>query len=687
MSSSSSSFNALRFVVATWLLASVVADAVSPPRHRVPLFSLAELADGRGDVDDRLREVLSTTGLLAVRVVNNEESAVDIRALCGCDLGSVANGDSAALGAGVRRTTLATATAGLDRPVALPDLGCGADAARTAEAARDVVARATGDAFLPALDRALGANYADAVLRDVDGRAYPDVASVVADESAVHPEHFHAYSRPTEHDDDDDDRALDWHADAGLFLAFLPGRSCRRNNDALDESFHVSVPGRGERVAVFPAPSSPRETVVAFMLGVGAEHWLSWNESTATPRPRATRHAVVLKPGDERVWYGMMHLVPPRAIVQTTSRQITFAEMRGLVAAHHSSRTFGDDPSSSSSEVVSVGCGVGGGPPTLAGRRRRRTSEHGVDPSACGNRADGRGDFYCWMQCSAVVDDADAPSSDDRVYCLNRHVLATTRDVSRAVEACTDARGVVGGVMDAGCSNVRTDRVEGVRTWQRVVDDQDEPNTNHNQTTNDPDKDPLYQQRYCYGATAMYMQGFEWEGTTCVVYLFKSWIVTTRAGLAFACLGTVLLGVATELLLDRRRRGLRGQSSPARRVLWSFFSYAAQLTLGYALMLVVMTYSGPLVLSVVAGLTIGHVVAHRKALLAIDDDDDGSCGPPRGLELSTDGGGGTTPCCLTPSPPTRAASTRRKETKTTTTTSATEESSGSGETADCCQCA
>merc|ERR1711976_362098 len=118
-----------------------------------------------------------------------------------------------------------------------------------------------------------------------------------------------------------------------------------------------------------------------------------------------------------------------------------------------------------------------------------------------------------------------------------------------------------------------------------------------------------------YGSTAMYMQGFEWEGTTCVVFLFSSWVISTRLALALACIGTILLGVLTEMVTSRRRAFLQrlGIANMKLNVATSSLLYAGQVTMGYAVMLIVMTYSGPLVLSVIIGLALGHGVNNWKA--------------------------------------------------------------------------
>merc|ERR1719491_2300565 len=65
-------------------------------------------------------------------------------------------------------------------------------------------------------------------------------------------------------------------------------------------------------------------------------------------------------------------------------------------------------------------------------------------------------------------------------------------------------------------------------------------------------------------------------------------------------------------------------------------SYGMQLTLAYFLMLVVMTYSGPLVICVVLGLVTGHVGGNWGS-------DFGKS--KNGKNGTTTAGGNSTPCC------------------------------------------
>jgi hypothetical protein len=177
---------------------------------------------------------------------------------------------------------------------------CGSDAAHAMDELRDSVAQAS-QAFVQALDHAVvGAanNDSSSLMRDIHaGKSYPTVSSLIS--KANHLEHFHVYSKTANDDSTHDDEtaaSLDWHTDAGLFLAFVPamicGDSTTTEND--DKAFYFKDAQGYTTRAIFDNDS------IVFMLGAGAQHWL-----TSTKQFKATQHAVQMKAGTERAWYGM----------------------------------------------------------------------------------------------------------------------------------------------------------------------------------------------------------------------------------------------------------------------------------------------------------------------------------------------------------------------------------------------
>lgn len=121
------------------------------------------------------------------------------------------------------------------------------------------------------------------------------------------------------------------------------------------------------------------------------------------------------------------------------------------------------------------------------------------------------------------------------------------------------------------------------------------------------------------------MQGFEWEATTCIVFLFSSWVISTRVALFGACIGTILLGMLVEAIIYQRRTVMSKvypKGGGKKKMILSAILYGAQLTFSYLVMLLVMTYSLPIFMSVVLGLVTGHVVFNWADIAVEKDDED-----------------------------------------------------------------
>eukprot|EP00588_Corethron_pennatum_P007032 CAMPEP_0194291826 /NCGR_PEP_ID=MMETSP0169-20130528/44267_1 /TAXON_ID=218684 /ORGANISM="Corethron pennatum, Strain L29A3" /LENGTH=696 /DNA_ID=CAMNT_0039039827 /DNA_START=202 /DNA_END=2289 /DNA_ORIENTATION=+ len=593
--------SALIFLLLFAASTPLAASSGTPPPYAVPSFSSAELRNPSDGSLARLLAALSSSGVIAIEIGalaagHPADPLCDLFQSCAASSVRADRGDSILtedVGGGAVRTTIATATRGLqDRhPLDAGDLSlharayCGTEGAdgRAAvsnmDGARRAVSDAVGSHLLPAMDRLL----ADArgggagpllVERGKAPAEHFSLRSVVS--SAENLEHFRVYSSPPEDGGPDDD-TLRGHTDGGLFLAFLPGRSCD-GHDWDDLSLLVEVGGK-MRQAVFPAPADGG-SVVGIMMGEGMESWLNYNGASPF---RATKHAVKMRRGSRRVWYGMMFLVPPDTVVQKKPVVRTFAQIRESVGRG------GDD------DRNSVGCNRGPFRPDDAPiNTMRRVSAGHQDPSVCNNSTN----FYCWMTCQNLpeADHKDALiNAGNSLYCADPAIV-DYQDLSKGVSACTQG-GVVGGAMDAACVGIWKPAEPGVPTY--IIEgieggDSGLPN----------DEAP-----YCYGGTSMYMHGFEWEASTCVVYLFKGLVITSRIAFVFTCLGTVLLGVCFEWLVFGRRKATAASAQWKSKILRTGASasmYGVQLAAGYALMLVIMTYSGPLVCSVVLGLSIGH---------------------------------------------------------------------------------
>ncbi|KAL7580493.1 hypothetical protein ACA910_003625 [Epithemia clementina (nom. ined.)] len=116
---------------------------------------------------------------------------------------------------------------------------------------------------------------------------------------------------------------------------------------------------------------------------------------------------------------------------------------------------------------------------------------------------------------------------------------------------------------------------------------------------------------FCLGGTSMYMSGFAWMDRTCVIFLFPGWTLSTPGQFVVACLATVLMGLVLEWILYERRKAVKELPHGIVRTTWAVALYALQLTLGYFLMLVVMTYNGTLFVCSILGLVMGNIIFNR----------------------------------------------------------------------------
>ena len=86
---------------------------------------------------------------------------------------------------------------------------------------------------------------------------------------------------------------------------------------------------------------------------------------------------------------------------------------------------------------------------------------------------------------------------------------------------------------------------------------------------------------------------------------------------ALGCVGVAFIGLSAEALIWFRRRRQQQQQQQHRRstalhLLEEGACYAGSILLGYAAMLVAMTYSVELFLSVCLGLVVGHALLNTK---------------------------------------------------------------------------
>jgi hypothetical protein len=241
---------------------------------------------------------------------------------------------------------------------------------------------------------------------------------------------------------------------------------------------------------------------------------------------------------------------------------------------------------------ISIGCGASSAFPSLwssnGGETRinRRRLQMVVDASVCNNVTN----FYCWMSCLSIPDVSNAAENmkdGKSLYCLDEGVLASTNNVTAAHDKCGP------GNHNDGCVGIWLPTVPDVPSQEVIVDEETIAST------------PM---QFCYGGTSMYMDGFHWTNPTCVIYLFPNWILSSAGLLTAASIGTIFFGILLEAVISQRRSVVQSFPLGWKRLTVSTLFYGLQLTLGYLIMLVVMTYSGPLFMCVIFGLMGGHAI-------------------------------------------------------------------------------
>eukprot|EP00588_Corethron_pennatum_P032061 CAMPEP_0194347898 /NCGR_PEP_ID=MMETSP0171-20130528/106242_1 /TAXON_ID=218684 /ORGANISM="Corethron pennatum, Strain L29A3" /LENGTH=731 /DNA_ID=CAMNT_0039115193 /DNA_START=182 /DNA_END=2378 /DNA_ORIENTATION=- len=622
---------ALLFLLLFAASSPLAASSGTPPPYAVPSFSAGELRNPSDGSLARLLAALSSSGIIAIEIGalaagHPADPLCDLFQSCAASPmradggGGIVTED---VGGGAVRTTIATATRGLQdrhpidarglslharaycgtegadgraalsnmdgarRAVSvaagshlLPAMDAGRAALSNMDGARRAVSVAAGSHLLPAMDRLLsdargGGAGPLLVERGESPTEHFSLRSVVS--SAENLEHFRVYSSPPEDGGADDD-TLRGHTDGGLFLAFLPGRSCGGGDGWDDLSLLVEVGGKMMQ-AVFPAPADGG-SVVGIMMGEGMENWLNYNGASPF---RATKHAVRMGSGSTRAWYGMMFLVPPDTVVQKKPVVRTFAQIRESVG-----RGGGDDRNF-------VGCNRGPfRPDDVPSNTMRRVSAGHQDPSVCNNSTN----FYCWMTCQNLpeADHKEALiNAGNSLYCADPAIV-DNRDLSEGVSVCTQG-GVAGGAMDAAMRrDLETDRTGGAYLYHRGYRGGGQRPAERGGA--------ILLRRHVYvhawvrvGGVDMYslpFQGFSYHVTHCIcVYLSGDDPVRS------------LFRVA-RLWKAEGYRCVRSVEKQDPEDWGAATMYGIQLAAGYALMLVIMTYSAPLVCSVVLGLSIGH---------------------------------------------------------------------------------
>lgn len=514
---------------------------------------------------------------------------------------------------------------------------CGEDAYDSLEELRDIVASVT-DAFVTKLDREQNKN------KNYGQMSY---RSILKD--ANHLEHFHVYTKAGRGGEKEDSKpnaasttdkssttaTFDYHTDAGFFLSFVPAMDCHTYKTD-DSSFYL----KGET-----KPLTFEEDEVVILMGAGAQYWLmdEYGEEEDQSPFLAASHALRLKPNTHRTWYGKMHLMPSSAKQAKALSVTKYGDefLGNLMAKVPSSPVDGCgttmfESSPLMKDELSPSSSLSSSHATITNQRRRL--QHVNSPENCNNVTK----FFCWYQC---IDIPNPDYAEDYVrdgyslYCLDPSILASSDEnsVADAAEPCK-----AGFTHNANChgswqtTDVSAPRYELLDVEKKVQEEAAaaaaaaEAEAKHHaeqaaETAKKEDEEaaaanavsypvPTNEEKYCYGGTSMYMDGFNWFGSTCVIFLFPSWVLSTRFKFGIACFGAILFGVALELVLYKRRT-IYALPAGYRRLILSALVYGLQLTMGYFIMLLVMTYSGPLFMSCVSGMIIGHVLFNAQDAL------------------------------------------------------------------------
>mmetsp|Transcript_37342 Transcript_37342/g.66857 ORF Transcript_37342/g.66857 Transcript_37342/m.66857 type:complete len:630 (-) Transcript_37342:75-1964(-) len=532
-------------------------NSSQPRLFELPQFSLSQLKDPSPDEVQDLRRAISDVGLFAIsNAVDVPSSGAALQRYAACVARGIDGGAlHTVLEDGARKTTVAAVTNGT-RVESLP--------AEVTEACPDFADAAKG--LRASVDHA-GRVYArllDILVQGapprgpVPGGAGNSYVDAVLRAEAL--EHFHLFQHDGERDEAAEP-AIQLHSDMGLFIIMTAAEYVELTSGERvvgggpQTGFYLEL-ASGEMVQPVIQPGS-----LLVMNGDGAEKWVRLSKGAFT-RPYSPAHEVILPEmeGLARVWFGRMFL-PPSDAVHVEDGRLTFGEYRR--------QTMDAFRYGHPEEASSAGCSPG----------RRGL----VEVTKCS-----AGKIYCWMSCLSVPEDAEC--SKDEILC---------------------------GQMDTG------------KLWPEDFLDPATGDPTHCYACGlfCPEQEQL-EHDFCntqLPATTMWMAGFQIASPTdgCVAYLFQPWVLSSAAKFAVACIGTFLMGIFVEFLVSVRRQVLSWE--PPRRFIGSVLGrrvlktcsmltlYAVQVTLGYLLMLVAMTYQVELFLMVIFGLMAGHGIFNLKA--------------------------------------------------------------------------
>jgi len=415
------------------------------------------------------------------------------------------------------RRTLASATIGFDTSdnggniLELPSFiqqTCGINTYNSFEDLRDVVSNVV-DMFVEKLDN-----------EKID-KSLSSYREILSD--ANHLEHFHVYTKQSNEQSEGGDNSndsskkdaveeddlmqtntrgsrnlrtekststLDYHTDAGFFLSFVPAMDCQSYTTDTSSFF---LEGQDE-----PVRFGDDEIVI--MMGAGAQYWLSKSQEEQDNQPPflATSHALRLLPDTHRSWYGKMHLLPTS--MTSSSTALSTFQLQDYDAHVPSSPV---DGCGTTSDVVYDKSSV-------VSKQSRRRLQHVNSPANCNNVTN----FFCWYQCINIPDSEHAEDyvyDGYSLYCLDPGLLSSSDNpIPDAVDKCKG-----GYVHNSNCQGSwqETDKtVPGYKLPYEVKKKEQLDKELGNSTSSAISyPNPITGDKYCYGGTSMYMDGFTWQ--------------------------------------------------------------------------------------------------------------------------------------------------------------------------------
>lgn len=409
-----------------------------------------------------------------------------------------------------------------------------------------------------------------------------------------HLEHLHAYyPAPSEQPRSGDGSTIRYHTDGGLFIAMTSGLHSSTANTAISSS-SLESPNAGLFLQLadggeLKVASGDIEDGMVFMVGEAGSKWLAPTlgkplravphrlvvdiQSQATTQQNNVMKAASFKATDgghivSRAWYGKMYLPPADAMVAGT----TYSRYREAVG-----RRLGSKPAAAKSVAIKM-------------------------------------PFASSLSSSWLQGGDELPLACDSGMMLEASVACTAKDGSPGVECwmqCMSTASLPCGT-SAVCYDSSTDTVNNGDTMCQATCSLQCPNTYVSSLSN-VSATPIISNGYCYGTgTTMIMEGFTSQLASgvqapCLNFLFPAWPLNTPLRFTFGCIGTVLLGIFLHFVTKIRLTVARWKLS-AKRTSTICCLYLANAILGYALMLVAMSYSTELFLMVILGLLIGYIL-------------------------------------------------------------------------------